>query len=57
MEVLHEKEELGSSQEDSLIGNISYGSELQVYYVNQQHCSGALTSQIKLIKQNFHQEE
>lgn len=41
---------LAFSQKDFFIGNVSYGSKIQVYYVNQQCCSGALISQIKLIK-------
>lgn len=47
IKLLHEKEALGSSQRDFYIGNISYGSERQVYYVKQQYCSGALTDQTK----------
>lgn len=48
---------LGSPQKGFSIGNVCYGRKLQVYYVKQQCCSGALISQIKLIKQNGHQKE
>lgn len=34
MKVLHDNEVLGSFQKDFLRGNVSYGSEIQVYYVN-----------------------
>lgn len=51
IQVLREKEVLGSSWK------YFYSGEIQIYYVNKQHCSGALISQIKLIKQNCHQEE
>lgn len=49
IKLLDEKEALGSSQ-SFVIGNVFYGTKLQVYYVKKLDCSVVLVSLMKLIR-------